>query len=72
MAGDVGWMDLTVEKAEDVRDFYAEVIGWTAQGLDMGGYDDWWRTWTPASLPQRPAAERCSAVRVVRVEAGTP
>ena len=38
--GSVGWMDLTVENADAVRDFYREVVGWTASGLDMGGYED--------------------------------
>ncbi len=33
-------MDLTVPNAAKVKDFYAKVVGWKAQGLDMGGYDD--------------------------------
>ena len=39
--GTVGWMDLTVEKADDVRDFYKRVIGWTTEDVDMGGYCDY-------------------------------
>ena len=38
--GTVGWMDLTVPNAEEVRDFYQDVAGWTPQPLDMGGYSD--------------------------------
>ncbi|MHC4768884.1 MAG: VOC family protein [Planctomycetota bacterium] len=38
--GTVGWMDLTVEHAQDVRDFYGEVVGWSASDVDMGGYSD--------------------------------
>ena len=38
--GTVGWMDLTVENAQDVRDFYGEVVGWSASDIDMGGYSD--------------------------------
>ena len=38
--GTVGWMDLTVEHAEGVRDFYSAVVGWEAHGVDMGGYED--------------------------------
>lgn len=34
------WMDLTVEDAERVRDFYAEVAGWRPEPVDMGGYSD--------------------------------
>lgn len=39
--GSVGWMDLTVENADAVRDFYSAVVGWTPTGLDMGGYQDY-------------------------------
>lgn len=38
--GTVGWMDLTVPNAEELRDFYQDVAGWTPQPLDMGGYSD--------------------------------
>ena len=38
--GSVTWTDLTVENAERIRDFYSAVVGWTASGVDMGGYDD--------------------------------
>lgn len=38
--GSIVWTDLTVEDAEDVRDFYRRVVGWGAEGVDMGGYQD--------------------------------
>jgi uncharacterized protein len=38
--GSITWTDLTVENAERIRDFYGAVVGWTASGVDMGGYDD--------------------------------
>jgi predicted enzyme related to lactoylglutathione lyase len=38
--GSIMWTDLTVENAERIRDFYSAVVGWTASGVDMGGYDD--------------------------------
>jgi predicted enzyme related to lactoylglutathione lyase len=38
--GSIGWVDLTVANAEEVRDFYAQVVGWKPQALDMGGYSD--------------------------------
>jgi len=38
--GSVTWTDLAVEDAERIRDFYSAVVGWTASGVDMGGYDD--------------------------------
>ena len=40
-SGRVGWVDLTVDKAESLRDFYSAVMGWEAEGLEMGGYDDY-------------------------------
>ena len=39
--GSIGWKDLTVDDAERVRDFYMAVAGWTAQPIDMGGYNDY-------------------------------
>lgn len=38
--GSIGWADLTVEDAESIRDFYSEVVGWTFESVDMGGYSD--------------------------------
>lgn len=39
-AGSFGWADLTVEHADQVRDFYANVVGFTFSEVDMGGYSD--------------------------------
>ncbi len=39
-AGQIAWTDLTVSNAQEVRDFYREVVGWNYQPVDMGGYDD--------------------------------
>jgi predicted enzyme related to lactoylglutathione lyase len=38
--GSIGWIDLTVEKAEEVRAFYGAVVGWETEAVDMGGYSD--------------------------------
>lgn len=38
--GSIGWVDLTVENAGELRDFYREVVGWSVSELDMGGYSD--------------------------------
>ena len=40
-AGIVGWHDLTVNNAADVRDFYKKVIGWDHTDVDMDGYNDY-------------------------------
>jgi predicted enzyme related to lactoylglutathione lyase len=38
--GSITWVDLTVPDAAAIRDFYGEVVGWTATPVDMGGYSD--------------------------------
>jgi predicted enzyme related to lactoylglutathione lyase len=39
--GKIGWIDMTVENATDVRDFYATVVGLQSEDTDMGGYADY-------------------------------
>lgn len=38
--GSVAWIDLTVDDAEVVRDFYSQVVGWQTSDVDMGEYCD--------------------------------
>ncbi len=38
--GKISWIDLTVEDATGIQDFYCEVIGWQAQDRSMGVYND--------------------------------
>ena len=35
------WTDLTVLQALDLRDFYADVMGWKVEPVDMDGYEDY-------------------------------
>ncbi len=35
------WLDLTVEDADALRDYYAAVCGWTVEPVSMGDYDDY-------------------------------
>jgi predicted enzyme related to lactoylglutathione lyase/GNAT superfamily N-acetyltransferase len=35
--GAIGWIDLTIDAADTVRDFYQSVAGWTAEPVPMGG-----------------------------------
>ena len=42
--GSIGWTDLTVDHAEEVRDFYAEVVGWNFEPVEMDGYSDFGMT----------------------------
>ena len=39
--GSIGWCDLTVADAAGLRDFYRDVLGWTASEVDMGEYADY-------------------------------
>ena len=62
--GTVGWIDLTVGQADQVRDFYRQVVGWgvsevevedhvdysmTADGVDVAGVC--WRRGVNANVP---------------------
>ena len=38
--GTIVWRDLTVENAAEIKDFYADVVGWEAEPHNMGAYDD--------------------------------
>ncbi len=40
LPGTIGWHDLTVPNAVDVRDFYSAVVGWKPEPVDMDGYQD--------------------------------
>jgi predicted enzyme related to lactoylglutathione lyase len=39
--GTITWFDLTVENAEEVKDFYSKVVGWKSDPLKMGDYNDY-------------------------------
>lgn len=39
-SGGIGWIDLTVPNADEIRDFYKSVAGWQAEGVSMGEYND--------------------------------
>lgn len=56
--GTIGWVDLTVANAPAIRDFYAEVVGWTPSPVAMEGYDDFNMV---SSATGEPAAGVCHA-----------
>ena len=39
--GKIGWLDLSVEDAPALRDFYSAVVGWKSQNVSMGEYNDY-------------------------------
>ncbi|MCB0196740.1 MAG: VOC family protein [Anaerolineae bacterium] len=38
--GMIVWQDLTVDNAEEIKDFYSRVVGWQTTAQPMGDYDD--------------------------------
>lgn len=38
--GKIGWIDITVDDATGLRDFYKAVVGWQAEDVRMGEYSD--------------------------------
>ena len=56
--GNIGWIDITVEDAAGLRDFYVAVAGWRPEPVSMGDYDDFNMT-TPGG--GAPAAGICHA-----------
>lgn len=39
--GKIVWTDLTVSNAEQIRDFYSSVVGWSYNNHPMGEYNDY-------------------------------
>lgn len=39
--GSIIWTDLTVANADEIKDFYSNVIGWKPETVQMGGYNDY-------------------------------
>jgi predicted enzyme related to lactoylglutathione lyase len=38
--GSIVWQDLTVDNAEEIKQFYCDIIGWQAMPQNMGEYQD--------------------------------
>jgi predicted enzyme related to lactoylglutathione lyase len=45
--GKIGWIDMSVDDADGVRDFYKAVVGWGHEDVSMGDYSDYAMT-TPS------------------------
>ena len=39
--GKIEWLDLTVDEASRIRDFYCSVVGWSSSEQEMGSYSDY-------------------------------
>ena len=55
--GKIGWLDLTVDDAGKVRDFYQAVVGWEVSAVNMGEYEDY--CMAPPAEPDQPVAGVC-------------
>jgi predicted enzyme related to lactoylglutathione lyase len=55
--GTISWTDLTVDNADELREFYRSVTGWTPEPVSMGGYSDY----TMTDADGQPAAAICHA-----------
>ena len=40
-SGTIGWIDMTVDDAASIRNFYETVTGWQSEGVSMGDYSDY-------------------------------
>ena len=39
--GKIGWIDMSVDDADGLRDFYQNVVGWKTEAVSMGDYSDY-------------------------------
>jgi predicted enzyme related to lactoylglutathione lyase len=49
--GSIVWTDLTVDNAEQLRDFYGKVVGWGVSPVNMGDYSDFSMTTVGSGNP---------------------
>ncbi len=49
--GQIVWVDLTVSNAEEIRDFYSQLVSWDSSPVDMGGYNDFNMTLSGTDIP---------------------
>lgn len=40
LQGTIGWIDLTIPNAPQIRNFYSAVVGWKSEDVSMGEYSD--------------------------------
>jgi predicted enzyme related to lactoylglutathione lyase len=59
--GRIGWLDLTVPDAAATRDFYRQVIGWSAQNVEMKDGGDRYADYNMLREDGSPAAGVCHA-----------
>lgn len=48
-AGTIGWIDMAVENADQIRGFYESVVGWASEAVPVEDHQDF--VITPAGVP---------------------
>ena len=59
--GCISWLDLTVSDASATRDFYRQVIGWSAQDVEMEDASERYADFNMLGADGKPAAGICHA-----------
>jgi predicted enzyme related to lactoylglutathione lyase len=59
--GCISWLDLTVSDASATRDFYAQVVGWSVQDVEMEDASERYADYNMCGDDGRPAAGVCHA-----------
>lgn len=59
--GRIGWLDLTVANASETRDFYQQVIGWSAQEVEIADGGETYNDYNMLGDDGEPAAGICHA-----------
>ncbi|MDB4474642.1 VOC family protein, partial [Opitutaceae bacterium] len=59
--GHIAWLDLTVPNAEATRDFYCQVVGWSAEDVPMQDTDESYADYNMVGGDGQPAAGICHA-----------
>ena len=39
--GRIAWSDLTIPNADELKEFYSDVVGWSPTAVEMGEYQDY-------------------------------
>jgi predicted enzyme related to lactoylglutathione lyase len=59
--GRIAWLDLTVSDASATRDFYQQVVGWSAQNVELEDEDEHYADYNLLGDDGNPAAGVCHA-----------
>lgn len=61
--GLIKWADLTVDNAEEVRDFYSAVLGWGHVGMPVDGREDYLMTNSESGDPAAGICHQAGSIK---------